>query len=74
MTWKKIQGVVEKVVDKRKDELELKMELRFNATDKRFEKIEKQMDHRFDTIEKQMDHDRRDWSQFFNEAGIFLIS
>ena len=62
---KKIQGVVEKVVDKRADELELKMELRFNTVEKRF-------DNRFDKIEKQMEEDRKDWSEFFNQAGIFF--
>lgn len=65
---KRIQGVVEKVVDKRVEETELKMELRFDAVEKRFEGVDK----RFDKLEKQMDQDRKDWSQFFNEAGIFF--
>jgi len=52
---KKIQGVVEKVVDKRAEETDLKMENRFNS------------------IEKQMEQDRKDWSEFFNHAGIFLM-
>jgi len=56
---KKLQTIVEKVVDKRVGETELKMEHRFNAVDKRF-----------DRIEEQMKEDRKDWSDFFNQAGI----
>jgi hypothetical protein len=41
--------------------LETKMEHRFNAVDKRF-----------DRIEDQMKEDRKDWSEFFNQAGIFF--
>jgi flagellar capping protein FliD len=58
---KKLRKVTREEVDKRADETELKMEHRFNAVDKRF-----------DNIEKQMQQDREDWSEFFNQAGIFF--
>ena len=57
----KLRGVIREEVDKRAEETELKMEHRFNAVDKRF-----------DRIEDQMKEDRKDWSEFFNQAGIFF--
>lgn len=54
---KKIRGIMHEEIDT----LEVKMEHRFNAVDKRF-----------DRIEDQMKEDRKDWSTFFNEAGIFF--
>jgi hypothetical protein len=53
----KLRGVIHKEITG----LETKMEHRFNAVDKRFE-----------NLEKQMKQDRLDWSTFFNEAGIFF--
>ena len=50
------------------DTLETKMEHRFNAVDKRFDGVDKH----FEKIEKHMEQDKRDWSAFFNEAGIFF--
>lgn len=65
---KKLQFMVEKVVDKRADQTELKTEHRFNAVDRRFDAVDKN----FEKIEKQMEQDRKDWSIFFNGAGIFF--
>jgi len=65
---KKLRKVIREEVDKRAEETELKMELRFNATDKRFNSVDKH----FEKIEKQMEQDRKDWSEFFNHAGIFF--
>ncbi|SRR6266568_3693475 len=65
---KKLRGVIREEVDKRAEQTELKMEHRFNAVDKRFDAVDKH----FVKIEKQMEQDRRDWSTFFNEAGIFF--
>jgi hypothetical protein len=65
---KKLQSIVEKVVDKRAEETELKMGHRFNAVDKRFDTVDKH----FEKLEKQMGQDRHDWSIFFNQAGIFF--
>jgi len=58
---KKLRKIIREEVDKRAEETELKMELRFNSVDKHFEKLE-----------EQMKEDRKDWSQFFNDAGIFF--
>jgi len=79
---KKLRLVIREEVDKRVEETEVKMEHRFNAVDKRFNTV----DQRFDTVdkrfegidiqlanlEKHMEQDRKDWSTFFNEAGIFF--
>ena len=40
--------------------------------DKRVGETELKMENRFDKLEKQMAQDRHDWSQFFNNAGIFF--
>jgi hypothetical protein len=69
---KKIQGVVQNVVDKRADELEHKMEVRFDAVEKRFDRRFEGVDKKLENIETQMEQDRHDWSQFFNDAGIFF--
>lgn len=61
---KKLRGVMREELEG----LETKMEHRFNAVDKRFETVDKH----FEKIEKQMQQDREDWSDFFNEAGIFF--
>jgi len=54
---KKIREVMREEIDG----LEMKMEHRFNAVDKRL-----------NNIEKHMEQDRKDWSGFFNDAGIFF--
>lgn len=76
---KKLKGVVReetdnletklrKVIREELNQTELIMEHRFNAVDKRFDAVDKH----FEKIKKQMEQDRRDWSTFFNEAGIFF--
>jgi len=57
----KLRKVIHEEVDKRAQETELKMEFRFNAVDKQLHEVR-----------KQQEQDRKDWSDFFNEAGIFF--
>jgi len=64
----KLRLVIREEVDKRAEETETKMEHRFNAVDKRFDTV----DRHFEKLEKQMEQDRKDWSGFFNEAGVFF--
>jgi hypothetical protein len=61
---KKLRGVISEELDN----LEIKMEHRFNAVDKRFDAV----DQRFKKLEKQIEQYRKDWSTFFNHAGIFF--
>jgi len=65
---KKLRGVIHEEVDNRAEQTEIKMEHRFNSVDKRFDTVDKH----FGKIEKQLEQDRQDWSNFFNEAGIFF--
>ncbi len=68
MTEEKLLDKIEQIVDKHTrntdkkiDQLETKMELRFHTVDKELK-----------GIKKQQDEDRNDWSEFFNEVGIFI--